>query len=777
MKKFADFLINRRKIIFIATLVLMLISAVLINFVTLNEDLTQYLPRNSNMRRGLEAMDREFVDLQEGQQFLLMFEGLDDGQRLIVFNQLRATDGVASVEYQPNSRHFNTDNYTLYIVTSRFDTERETERLINSIASSSPHTVHTYLPGVPGADYIRIMLPIAIFIMLIVLLIMCKSLFEPILLFVCLGIAIVINMGTNIIMPSVSDITFQVATVLQLVLAIDYALILINRFRQEKIANGGKDNIEAMKKALAGCSKTILSVGAMTLICLLALSFLSFRIGLDMGLVFAKGVFFNTLITFTVLPSLLLWCDKIIAKLDKANLFRRKKIQSVDNADNEGLASPKLAPATFADNSDDSYRGAGSSVGVIALPKPHKFFSGMGNFITKFRIPILIVFVLFVIGVSIGQAFAVVNFSYVEDNHITRVFPTGDTIVIVYDNRDEGAIGGLVGHLMLDDEVRSVNGYATTIGMPIPAVQMATALEIDIALVGQVYAMNGQAVMTMYEFSIAVTNPIVLGILPDEASIHGMYALRQQMIATRSSFVGENLSRIIVSIAYELEGDEVRAFLHGIDDIIYSNFEHPVYIVGNSVFSYELSQTFYTEYIFITLFIIVVLFGILIATLRKILAPVFLVILIQSAIFALMTLMAIIGTPVMFLAILLVQAVVKASSLDRSVLLVHLYQELRQTHSIRESIALALSKSFAVVLTASLLMVSVTVLLSFVMAGMVSSILLALGLGTALATFIIITVLPAFLVTFDKRITKKQSSKTKENKADIKQELLVEASV
>ena len=130
-------------------------------------------------------------------------------------------------------------------------------------------------------------------------------------------------MGTNIIFSSISDMTFSIAAVLQLVLSIDYSIILVNRYKQERINTDSP--IEAMKKALYNAFKSITSSSLTTFVGLLALIFMSFTIGKDMGLVLAKGVLFSLICVFTLLPTLIIWSDKLLKITDKKYLLAKIK--------------------------------------------------------------------------------------------------------------------------------------------------------------------------------------------------------------------------------------------------------------------------------------------------------------------------------------------------------------------------------------------------------------------------------------------------------------------
>lgn len=149
----------------------------------------------------------------------------------------------------------------------------------------------------------------------VVLLIMCSSVMEVLLFLITIGLAVALNMGTNSLLPSVSMMTHMLANILQMVLSMDYCIILMNRFRQEKTT--GLEPVAAMENAVSHASASILSSAFTTIVSLLMLCFMKIKIGADMGVVLAKGVTISLICNFTVLPCLIIWFDKAIEKTRK----------------------------------------------------------------------------------------------------------------------------------------------------------------------------------------------------------------------------------------------------------------------------------------------------------------------------------------------------------------------------------------------------------------------------------------------------------------------------
>ncbi len=326
MKKIARFLVEKRLFFFIVSIALALICTFLIGSVNINKDQTKYLAKDSEMRKGLEIINSEFPAIELKDSFQIMFENLTQTEKTIIFEKLRKYDGVTSVDYDLESSEHNTKTFTMYIVTTDYVTDSDK---VNSVISSikndlgKDYKIHTYYAG-GYMDVLDRLIPMAMVVMLALLLLMCKSYFEPVLLLVSIGVAVLINMGSNIIFESVSDMTFAIAAVFQLVLSIDYSIILLHRYRQEYNALSIKRKSVAMTNAIVNAASSIASSSATTVVGLLVLLLMSFTIGRDIGLVLAKGVLLSLICVFTVMPTMIIWCDDLIMMTDKQYLKNKR---------------------------------------------------------------------------------------------------------------------------------------------------------------------------------------------------------------------------------------------------------------------------------------------------------------------------------------------------------------------------------------------------------------------------------------------------------------------
>ena len=473
MKKLADFLINRRRVLTAVMLVLTAVCAVLALRVPINRDRTKYLADSSEMKQGLSIMEDVFPESDETASIRVMFDDLTADQIPEIKAQLEAIPNVSGVAYEAGSEEYNKDNHTLFVVNSRYDYDTDEEHAIEAaIEEGFPGYTMAYENNdVPATELPLWVVVLALTLAVIILLVMSDSWLDPVLFLVTIGVAVVLNMGTNILFPYVDEMTATVGPILQLVLSMDYSIILMNRYRQEKVTHS--DKVSAMKTALAGSVSSIASSSLTTVVGLLALVFLSFKLGPELGIVLAKGVFISMLCAFTVLPAMILAMDPLLEKT-------RKK-------------SPHIPMARF---SRLSYK-------------------------TRYAMPA--VFAALFIASFILQGYTQIVFTEENDDPLANVFPKKNTVAVVYRNEDEAKIDGVISELEKDGRISDILGYANTLGKEMTAEDMGKAVAelsddaepIDGNLLRMLYFIAGDGKMPVITASDFI-NFITDTVLPDK---------------------------------------------------------------------------------------------------------------------------------------------------------------------------------------------------------------------------------------------------------------------
>lgn len=413
-----NFFVRFRIYLLILTLAAGAACGIMIPRVNINTDMTKYLPDKSQMRKGLDIINEEFGDKTEMStpDVRVMFSGLSDEQKKETLERLKAEPVVTSVRVSEK------DVYTLYEmgVVKTID-----QREFGAQIKENYERVNVVETSHDGSAADTTMLIIAVALLLTILFIMCKSWTEPVLFILSTGIAVLINLGSNALLESVSMTTNSIVAVLQLVLSMDYSIILANRYRQEKANFESK--FDAMGEAVKKATPSVLSSAATTIVGLLVLVFMKLKIGEDLGVVLAKGVACSLLCNYTVLPALLLACDKLIAKTGK--------------------------------------------------PTPHMSTDKLAGFSVKFRIPLAVLFILLFVGAYRLHNKTVIRFSTNGISQIDKIFPKKNITVVMYDTEDEMKLPGMVDELMQDSGVELVISYPSILLRQYTTEQMIEAIK------------------------------------------------------------------------------------------------------------------------------------------------------------------------------------------------------------------------------------------------------------------------------------------------------------
>ncbi len=877
MERFSWFLVNKRKAIFAFFMVLAVASAVLMTQVNINTDMTKYLPDGSAAKTGVGILTEEFP---AGSTFNLMFKNLPEAEKADIAAALAGLPNVQQVQYEAGSVHYNQAEHTLYVVALSVaggtDEVKAVTDAIKTRYAGYDYVISGDALGNTAMEILPKIAGIAFAILLVILFIMCESWVEPLLFLFNIAIAVLINMGTNAFFDSVSDITMAIAAILQLCLSIDYSIMLLNRYRQEKQQTSNP--LEAMQKSLRNAFTAISSSAVTTIVGMLALVFMSFTIGADLGYVLAKGVALSLMCIFTVLPALILMCDKAIEKTAKKTLhFNMKGIAGF------GYAMRKAMPILF-----------------VLLFAASYFLQGSVN----------------------------ITYTLTEYYEINKTFTVPNPIVVVYENADEEAAARLAEALAEDPAVDSVNAYATTLGKEMTYQELASAMGMDEMLVAQMYALYfGQpedaapVTMTFQQFVQFVKNdvantPAFASMLPEDTAAqlsalgdgdilqmrmtsaefaqlggvaqnqvqliflmyeaqngkaedgkialgdlvqfvlknfvgnpqyatmftdeviaqlnalenmndqaftsgelaafagidevlmeqlfqyydiangnvpNGRIALsafvqflvtdvasneafapfftadtmaqmqdaQAQMDDGKGQMIGAKHSRMILNTYLSEESDETFAFIKQLDEQLKNNVSSTYYIVGSSAIANEMNDSFPGEMNLITILTAVVIFLVVAIAFRSLVIPTILVLIIQCAVFITMGTVYIAGSSMYYLPLLIVQCLLMGATVDYGILFTSYYREARETLDKKEALAAALSNASHAIFTSAFILMAITTVLGIIMRGSekaISEILLTIAKGDLCATVLIIFILPAITVAFDRFVCKKRKA-------------------
>lgn len=395
------FLVRWRNVLFALTVAAAIVFGSFIPRLNIIMEVSYYLPDSSPVKLGLDRVKEDFsdVDLMSNMVYV-MFRDVSNPDSLgMVLKEV--TGGLAPAALKHNG------DFTLYEFrpTRMADIYNCRDAIVGHFGDSA--TVELGIEKNIPANIVP-MLVMGTLLVFAVLLLMCASFMEVLLFLICTGIAVALNMGSNILLPGVSFLTNTMVAVLQMILSMDYSIILMNRYRKERLYT--QDKILALQEAIHGSASAVLSSALTTILSLLMLVFMNLKIGADLGIVLAKGVIFSMICNFTVLPAITIWFDRAI--------FATSKKQR------------------------------------LSLPA-----AALSRFEMKFRVPLSVLFVVLFLVTAYFQSKTPISYAAIWETPITKQFPPDNSFILLYDNAEETKIPAMLDSLATDPHVTSCLSY------------------------------------------------------------------------------------------------------------------------------------------------------------------------------------------------------------------------------------------------------------------------------------------------------------------------------
>lgn len=298
------------------------LSFVFMDRVSINYNLANYLGEGTQTKVALDIIDEQFGMTGNIQ---VMAKNVSPDEADDIKDELEQIENVLNVNFDKYDSTYYKDKNALFIVIIDGDDYSENAKQVSA-------DIKTALSGRDGIEYggttvekkalqdsitseMVYILAISLLLVVAILLITSESWLEPFVLLAASGVAVLLNRGSNLIFGEISYITNSIAAILQLALSIDYSIVLLHTYRREK---QNTENIkDAMKKAVISVIKPVSASALTTIAGLLALLFMSFRIGFDIGIVLMKGIVISAITSLTLLPALVLLLDGLLKKTAK----------------------------------------------------------------------------------------------------------------------------------------------------------------------------------------------------------------------------------------------------------------------------------------------------------------------------------------------------------------------------------------------------------------------------------------------------------------------------
>lgn len=377
MNKIFDYTVNHRKLIIIVYLLAFVLCLISKHFVAVNYDMNDYLPKDSASTKAIDLMSKEYGGGIPNAR--VMIHDVSIAQALEYKHKLSSVDGVSKVTWlddvasisvpletlnNDTVEKYYKDGNALFSVTIE-DTKRipavnKIREIIGNDNAMTGSAVSTAVATQTTVREVSTIATIAILFVLLVLIFTTTSFAEPFIVMIGLGVAVIINAGSNLIFGEISFVTNAAGNILQLAVSLDYSVFLLHRF--EECRKNNDDAKLAMVDALKMSKTSILSSGLTTVIGFLALCLMQFGIGPDLGLALAKGIAISLITVFVFMPAFILTTYKLIDKTQHRpfvpSFNRLGKIVSRMMIPMVIVFAMLIVPSYLASNANSFYYGA-----------------------------------------------------------------------------------------------------------------------------------------------------------------------------------------------------------------------------------------------------------------------------------------------------------------------------------------------------------------------------------------------------------------------------------
>lgn len=679
MLKFGQFVCKHKKIILIISLLLLIPSIIGIKATRINYDILAYLPDDIETVQGENILADDF---NMGAYSIVVVDKMDSKDILKLEDKIKEVDTVQKVvsvadvlgtsiptEMIPDdikNKVYSKDETVILVTFKNAISSDETMNAVSEIRKVV--SKECKVSGMTSTlldtrdlsnEEITIYVVIASLLCLIILEVALDSYFAPVLLLLNIGIAILYNMGTNVMLGQISYITKAISAVLQLGVTMDFAIFLYHSYLQEKQTS--KNNDEAMSIAIAKTMTSVLGSATTTIAGFLALCSMELTLGKDIGLVMAKGVLFGLICVITVLPAAILLFDKLIEKTKHK----------------------------------------------VILPK----FEHLKNFNIKHYKAIIIAF-LIILPFSI-YGYRNTKVYYNLDSSLPDTLPSVSANNDVHDN-----FNIVTAELLLVDK-----------NMPEYKVE---------EMLNKIDSLEGISWTLSYTDLLGTSVPI--DSMPSDI---------------KDIFVGSKYQLIIINSEYELATDELTKQISEVNNIIKQYDENSI-LAGEGPLMNDLVEIADHDFNSVNYVSIGIIFIIMIFVLKSAVLPVLLMCAIEFAIFINMGIPAYTNTTIPFIASIVIGTIQLGATIDYAILITTKYIGKRKEGLDKyQSIDYALGTSIGSVAVSAMCFFGATFGVGvYSKIQMISSLCTLMARGAIVSLAVVITVLPAFLITFDKLICK-----------------------
>lgn len=738
MEKLARFIVQKRNLIFLIVIIGLVFSAFSASWVNVENSLPAYLPTKSDSKLGLDLMKEQFTTFGSARVMVanVTYDAADQ-----LCTRIKNIKGVQQVAFDSTKSHYNNVS-ALFDVT--FDYGDKDPACLDALARVkellSPYDLYVSTElGNAQAEAIDkevgvIMVLVAV-VIVIVLLLTSETFAEIPVLVLTFVIAMLLNLGTNFFFGTISFVSKSVTSILQLALSLDYAIILCNRFKEEH------QTLSIEEAAIVALSKAIPEIGASCLTTiggLVAMLFMQFRLGPDLGICLIKSIVFALLSVFLVMPGLLVLFGPLIDKSHHKNIV--PKISAVGKA---AYHTRHVVPFIF----------LGLVVAAFLISKQCPYVFGYSHLPTPVKNETQI-------------AADMINDNFGAQNRLALMVPSGS-----YDK--EAAILTKLNDMPQVERtqglstVQIMDDYKLTDKLTPRQFSELADLDYEVAqLIYTAYAVQNDNLgrliggVATYEIPLIDVFPFVC-----KLASSGAVNLSEEQTKTLDSayklitnaklqLQGKDFSRMLIYLTLPVSGQETYDFVDTVRDLAQRFYPgEQIYLVGESTTEYDFQKSFARDNVVITILSILIVLGVLLFTFKSVAMPLLLILVIQGSIWINFSIPYFTGQGVFFMSYLIVTSIQMGANIDYAIVIGSRYQELKGKMPKKEAIIETLNFAFPTIATSgTILAVSGILIGSMTSHAAIVGIGEAIGRGTLISIFLVLFILPQILLLGSKLV-------------------------
>lgn len=735
--KVSAMIVDKRNILFIIYIAAFIFSLIAQNWVDVCDDITAYLPQDTETRQGLTIMEDEFVTYATSKVMIANIT-YDEAEKL--YEKIKKIPQVSIADFEDTEECYK-NGCALIDVTLKGEGGDEAasegyRAIREAVGGYDAYISESYVDSSGElAQEMNIVLLVAAVIILSVLLLTSRTYMEVPILLITFIAAAILNKGSNFIFGEISFVSNSVTSVLQLALSIDYAIILIHHYSEERLS---LDKHEAVIHALSKSIPEISASSLTTVSGLMALMFMHFKIGFDMGMCLIKAILLSLVCVFTLMPCLLMVLGDYIDKTHHKSF----------------------------------------------LPN----ISGLGSVVYKLRMIVPPMFAVVIVAAAIVSSHC--PYSYNENTTktdrqnetqlakkmIEDTFGAANLSAVIVPSGDYNKEKRLSEELGELAEVKSVTALSSITAKDdyvltdrLTPRQFSELTDIDIELSKMLYTVYaaenedyGKIVGGLDEFGVPLIDMFMFVYDMKEdgyidlgedltEEIDDMYV---QLDSAKAQLSGETYSRILLDLDLPVEGEETFDFIDRIHEISEKYYDE-VYVVGDSTSSYDLSKSFDIDNIIVSVLSVVFVIIVLFFTFKSAGIPVLLMMVIQGSVWMNFSVPTVTKSPIFFMSYLVISSIQMGANIDYAIVISSRYMELKKIMPIKKAMRETLSFAFPTVFTSGSILASAGFLIGKLSTTpSIVSIGQALCRGTLISMFLVMCVLPEILLLGDTIIEK-----------------------